>query len=108
MTPGGQIAIPLDKAAIREPQSNKSVKATVVSWITTNGVNFGLADKDGMLSGSAVEEIAKVVNWDTKGGANPTGGPVEPDSEPNLEPVENFRRADAEKLLDNDDSEVPF
>lgn len=54
--------------AVTKPRQNKSVKATISDWVTTHGVNFGLTDNQGVLPASAVEEISKVVNWDTRGG----------------------------------------
>lgn len=97
--------------AVTRPRANKSVKATISDWVTTNGVNYGLADRDGILPTNAVDEIAKVVNWNTRGGAIPTGGQVEQDEEDEqdgLGSIENFRRASTEYWSENDDSDIPF
>ncbi|MFC0342067.1 hypothetical protein [Paracoccus niistensis] len=60
--------------AVKRPARNLSVKATVQAWVQANGVNYGLADKDGIPPATAVEEIAKVMNWETKGGLIQLGG----------------------------------
>lgn len=58
--------------AVEHPQPKKSVKQSVEAWVTGNGVNYGLAGEDGTVSPTAAGEIAKVANWNRKGGATPT------------------------------------
>jgi len=55
--------------AIKSPQKNKSVKQSIKDWVFANGVNFGLANADGVVPEQTAEEIAKITNWNTKGGA---------------------------------------
>jgi len=95
---------------IRSPGKNRTAKQTVEAWVTANGVNYGLANDDGTVPAAAVEEIAKVVNWQPKGGVARTGvvidDPLEGDapSKPdNYEEVEVVR--DKSGVSFND---VPF
>ena len=60
--------------AVTAPARNKTPKQTVEAWVTANGVNYGLANEEGVVPGAAIEEVSKVVNWQTKGGAARTGG----------------------------------
>jgi hypothetical protein len=53
---------------------NKSVKQAILEWLGKNYVDLGLIKKDGKQNKEAIEEIAKVANWDTKGGAPKTAG----------------------------------
>lgn len=62
--------------AVTHGAKNKSVKQTVLDWVAANGVRFGLTGKDGTVPGGAAEDVAKVVNWVTEGGAPRTGGEV--------------------------------
>lgn len=85
--------------AIPAAAKNKSVKQTVEAWVTANGVQFGLSTDEGTVPATAIEDIAKVVNWQTGGGVSRTGGEVpdgfnqwtatEPD---NFENLEHFER----------------
>jgi hypothetical protein len=53
---------------------SKSVKQAIREWLDKNYVDLGLIKKDGKQNKEAIEEIAKVANWDTKGGAPKTAG----------------------------------
>lgn len=75
---------------IKHARQNKSVKQTIEEWVRNNGVIYGLADRDGIIQDLPVQEIAKVVNWQTKGGAVPTGGPAEEVVSNDPVEVENF------------------
>ncbi len=75
---------------VKQARTNMSVKATVVEWVKTHGIKYGLADKDGFIQELPVEEIAKVVNWQTKGGAVPTGGQADEIESDNPAEIENF------------------
>ncbi|QFT59507.1 hypothetical protein FIU94_11800 [Sulfitobacter sp. THAF37] len=57
---------------IPRPAKNKSVKQTLTDWIISNGVRFGLGNEDGTVSATVAEEVAKIANWNTSGGATPT------------------------------------
>lgn len=88
---------------IERAMKNMSVKESVASWVQTNGVNYGMADDSGVIPNKAVEQVATVVNWNTKGGANPTWAPDEDILE---QKIENFSvRQDDSGDLDED---LPF
>ncbi len=46
----------------------KSPKQNIIEWLTNNAFTLGLIHNK-QVSGDAIEDIAKVVNWQTKGGA---------------------------------------
>lgn len=100
--------------AVEKSRPNKSVKATVVEWVQANAVTFGMVEAEGIPSQSAVEEVAKVVNWDTRGGANRTGGEVDLDLATSIsEPVENIREINLSTSKSGGfsrdlDDEIPF
>lgn len=77
--------------AVKKPASNKSAKETVTQWVQSNGASFGMADDNGIVPNKAVEEVAKVVNWATKGGAAPT---YQGEAEKEPEPIQNYRHVD--------------
>lgn len=101
--------------AVERSKPNKSVKGTVTEWVRANAVMFDMVEADGVPSASAVEEVAKVVNWDTKGGANRTGGEVI-DLSVNYSqpPIDNYKQMNnltGQKgafVIDEDDSDIPF
>lgn len=60
--------------AIDSPALNKSVKQTIEAWVREHAKEFGLPfDKEGNPNPTAVEDVAKVVNWVPSGGAPTTG-----------------------------------
>jgi len=67
-------AIEAWKAVKGEPRRlvRQSVKAALSEWLTEHAVAYRLTKPDGTRNNSAIEEAAKVANWDTKGGANRT------------------------------------
>ena len=93
--------------AVKRPGPNKSVKQTLQDWVQSNGVKYGVGEND-VVSTTAAEEIAKIANWNTKGGANPTPSDTALiDAEQTVE-VENYPfdyNSDGE---DDDNPEVPF
>lgn len=101
--------------AVHTPARNKSPKQTIEAWVAENGMQFGLSHEDGVISKTAIEEIAKVVNWDTKGGANRTGGEAidlaivsKSNSIGNSKPISNFSDQRNAFVCDEDDSDIPF
>lgn len=88
--------------AIEKPQPNKSVKQSLEAWVVSNGVNFGMGGDDNTVTQTAAGEVAKVANWNPKGGATPTAIAV--GEEP--KPIENYtvRSGYAPDL----DDEIPF
>jgi hypothetical protein len=51
-----------------------SVKQALVTWLRRHADKFGLTKDDGNPNDLGIEEVAKIANWDTKGGAPKTPG----------------------------------
>lgn len=51
-----------------------TVKQALQIWLRKNADRFGLTKEDGSPNEQGIEEVAKVANWDTKGGAPKTPG----------------------------------
>ncbi len=51
-----------------------SVKQAMLRWLRKHADQFGLTKDDGNPNEQGIEEIAKIANWDTKGGAPRTPG----------------------------------
>ncbi len=49
-----------------------TVKQALLKWLRKNADKFGLTKDDGNPNEQGIEEIAKIANWDTKGGAPKT------------------------------------
>jgi hypothetical protein len=64
------------EAVRRDPaaKSGKSVKQALLIWLRKNADRFGLTKEDGLPNEQGIEEVAKIANWDTKGGAPRTPG----------------------------------
>ena len=57
----------------------KSPKQALEDWLTKNAEEYGLVNRDGTPNRTGIEEIAKVANWNQKGGAPSTPTlPLEP------------------------------
>jgi len=84
---------------VKTPARNKTAKETVVEWVQSNGATFGMAEGNGIVPKQAVEDVSKVVNWNTRGGAAPTYQ-GEPENEP--KPVQNYQH------VDEFDEDIPF
>lgn len=52
----------------------KTVKQALLKWLRKNADRFGLTKDDGNPNEQGIEEIAKISNWDSKGGAPKTPG----------------------------------
>ena len=50
----------------------KTPKQSVIVWLRKHAAKYELQDKDGKLKEGTIEEIAKIVNWNPKGGAPST------------------------------------
>lgn len=61
----------------------KSPKQVLAEWLKQNAAQFGLADQGGKLNNEGIQDVAKVANWQTKGGAPRTPGKAEHDRPPN-------------------------
>jgi hypothetical protein len=59
-----------DQSALR----NKTAKQALMVWLRKNADQFALTKDDGNPNEQGLEDIAKVANWDTKGGAPKTPG----------------------------------
>jgi len=57
-----------------ELMKGKTVKQALLKWLRKNADQFGLTKDDGNPNEQGIEEIAKISNWDTKGGAPKTPG----------------------------------
>jgi hypothetical protein len=60
--------------ADQELIKGKTVKRALLKWLRKNADQFGLTKDDGNPNEQGIEEIAKISNWDTKGGAPRTPG----------------------------------
>jgi len=88
--------------SVEKAQAKKSVKETVTAWVMSNAVSFGLANSDGIVPKLSVEDVAKVVNWATSGGATPTVSAET--QEASQQPINNFKSFPG----DDKDDDVPF
>jgi hypothetical protein len=50
----------------------KSVKQAMIVWLRQHANEFGLTKEDGNPNEQGIEEVAKIANWDTKGGSPKT------------------------------------
>lgn len=92
--------------AVTKPAKTKSVKQTLQNWIRSNGVSFGVGENS-VVSQTAAEEIAKIANWNTKGGATATS--TTPDDSGGYEDnkaIQNYSHGYPENLPR--DLDIPF
>jgi hypothetical protein len=52
----------------------KTVKQAIVIWLRRHADRYGLTKEDGSPNEQGIEEVSKIANWDTKGGAPKTPG----------------------------------
>ena len=101
--------------AIEQPYPNKTIKKTVEAWVEVRGHEFDLQAEDGTIKQQVLDDISKVVNWHTKGGAPPTHS-LGSDSDAQIEKVENYRKLDSDATASRKkdrgnsdlDDEIPF
>ena len=62
-------AVKVERAA---KASGKSVKMDLLKWLNLYASDYGLTNDVGEPNKQAIEEVAKVANWDQKGGAPKT------------------------------------
>ena len=69
-------AIEAWKAVNADPElmKGKTVKQALLKWLRKNADQFGLTKEDGNPNEQGIEEIAKISNWATMGGAPKTPG----------------------------------
>lgn len=92
--------------AVDRPSKGKSVKKSLCDWVVSNGIRFGRGNAEGVVSQTAAEEIAKIANWQTSGGATPTYIEADEDTPVKPEKIENFEKI--EQKVRNLDDEIPF
>jgi len=56
-------------SADTELRRGKSVKQALNVWLRQHANEFGLTKEDGNPNEQGIEDVAKIANWDTKGGA---------------------------------------
>lgn len=61
-------AVTKDEAQLKSQSPKKALK----KWLREHAVEYGLNKEDGTLNESAIEEIAKIANWQPAGGAPKT------------------------------------
>jgi hypothetical protein len=61
-------------SADAELRRGKSVKQALAIWLRQHANEFGLTKEDGNPNEQGIEEVAKIANWDTRGGAPKTPG----------------------------------
>ena len=52
-------------------RSGKSVKQALAVWLRQHANEFGLTKEDGNPNEQGIEDVAKIANWDIRGGARP-------------------------------------
>jgi hypothetical protein len=57
-----------------ELRRGKTVKQAIIVWLRQHANEFGLTKEDGNPNEQGIEEVAKIANWDMKGGAPKTPG----------------------------------
>jgi hypothetical protein len=93
--------------AVSEPSPNQSVKQTLTNWLSSRAAEFGLTGPDGAPSVRSIEEVAKVANWETAGGAPKTTSVLPSDSAPVIADGADTQVALANSDYDLDD-DIPF
>ena len=54
--------------------SARTVKQDLTKWLNLHAAEYGLTNDEGEPNRQAIEDVSKVANWDTKGGAPKTPG----------------------------------
>src|SRR5215472_1807148 len=57
-----------------ELRRGKTVKQAIIVWLRQHANEFGLTKEDGNPNEQGIEDVAKIANWDTRGGAPKTPG----------------------------------
>lgn len=82
----------------------KTPKQALVKWLRENARQYGLTDEEGKFNDLGIEEVAKVANWNTDGGAART-----PSSTNLPPPPVNKKQSKPKRLEDSeDDGIIPF
>lgn len=67
---GAWEAVKADPVAMR----GKTAKQAILIWLRRHADQYGLTKDDGTPNEQGIEEVSKIANWDTKGGAPKTPG----------------------------------
>lgn len=89
--------------AIRDNPSllnNKTAKTALTKWLKENASTYGFTDGNGDPLKQPIEEMAKVGNWNPKGGVAKTHVPTKISNPPPNQPIDNDD--------DFDESSIPF
>ncbi|MEY8143662.1 hypothetical protein [Falsihalocynthiibacter sp. CO-5D18] len=83
---------------VKKAGKNKSVKQSLLDWVLGNGVQFGLGNIESVVSPTVAEEVAKIANWHTGGGATKTATGDEDDENESeqKDPIQNFQKIDGQ------------
>ena len=81
-------------SANAELRRGKSVKQALNVWLRQQANEFGLTKEDGNPNEQGIEDVAKIANWDTRGGAPKTPGRFG-----GRHPVSWLRRADRSSIF---------
>ena len=65
-------------SANEDLRRGKTVKQAIDVWLRQNANQFGLTKEDGNPNAQGIEDVAKIANWDTRGGAPKTPSRKEP------------------------------
>lgn len=76
--------------AVQTPAKNSSAKQTLKDWIRSNASVYGVGDDSGIVSETAAEELARIVNWAPAGGATPTATSDEAGLPAITAPIQNY------------------
>ncbi|WP_375682719.1 hypothetical protein [Bartonella sp. AP293QHHD] len=55
-----------------EAEGGKTVKGTLIKWLSEHAVQYKLVDDDNLPREKLIEELAAVANWEPTGGAPKT------------------------------------
>ncbi|WP_375630959.1 MULTISPECIES: hypothetical protein [unclassified Bartonella] len=58
--------------AVSEAEGGKTVKGTLIKWLSENAVQYKLVDDNNLPREKLIEELAAVANWEPTGGAPKT------------------------------------
>ncbi|WP_375676237.1 MULTISPECIES: hypothetical protein [unclassified Bartonella] len=58
--------------AVSEAEGGKTVKGTLIKWLSDNAVQYKLVDDNNLPREKLIEELAAVANWEPTGGAPKT------------------------------------
>lgn len=83
---------------------NKSPKQALEKWLKENAKEFDLLDENGNHIKQTIEDICKIANWQTKGGATKT--PEIEDTIKNPTKIKNWETQD--KKEEDVDCDIPF